>query len=194
MRSLILTLAFMTLASCLSGNAAEASTRHQAPGAVRHYAVHHFKAVHVKKHRVVRYKRHHRVRAARGVLPRSNMISVSTAAGIDIIVAPQFASKIRGFIGDLVASGYKPPQIHCYSTGGHVSNSFHYQGLACDFNQRGWGLTDRPMYRVAALTRKWGLRDGCSFRDCGHIDMGTRLTKAETSNLYASVADWKDKR
>jgi hypothetical protein len=27
------------------------------------------------------------------------------------------------------------------------------------------------MYHVGALARKWGLRDGCTFSDCGHVDV-----------------------
>lgn len=105
-------------------------------------------------------------------LQSGRLATVDTAADIKITVSREHAAKFQGFIADLAAQGYKPPRLKCFATGNHVSRSLHYRGEACDFNQRGWGLTDRPMYHVAALARKWGLRDGCSFRDCGHIDTG----------------------
>ena len=107
----------------------------------------------------------------------NGLVTVATAAGLDITVAPGFASKIEGFIGDLVARGYHPHQIHCYASGGHVQGSLHYSGHACDFDQRGWGLTAKPMYHVADLVAKWGLRDGGEFRDWGHIDDGPHLNR-----------------
>lgn len=131
----------------------------------------------VKRSRhVVKHRRHfNRIVKA---IPRARrgLVSISTAAG-RITVAPSFAPAIRGFIADVVARGFKGG-VHCYASGGHVAGSLHYSGRACDFAQRGWGLTVRPMYRVADLARKWGLRDGCTFRDCGHIDSGDRLTVA----------------
>lgn len=100
------------------------------------------------------------------------LVTIQTAAGIPIRVASDFAPKIEGFIRDIVAMGYRPGKIHCYARGGHVSHSLHYSGHACDFDQHGWGKTASTMYRVAALASRWGLRDGCTFRDCGHIDAG----------------------
>jgi hypothetical protein len=115
------------------------------------------------------------------------LVTVSTAAGISITVAASFEPKIMGFISDLVARGYHPPKIHCYATGGHVAHSLHYSGHACDFNQRGWGLTDRPMYHVAALVAKWGLRDGGEFMDWGHIDDGPHLNRrARVAAVHAT--------
>ena len=142
----------------------------------------------VQQHRAVarldvRHSRRHR--AAHGT--PQGLITVSTAAGIDITVAPSFAPRIQGFIGDLVARGYRPSRIGCYSTArSHVRNSNHFWGGACDFNQRGWGKTDRPMYRVADIARKWGLRDGCTFRDCGHIDMPRNYARVKRPH-YASA-------
>ena len=106
---------------------------------------------------------------------RFHLVTVSTAAGIDITVARSFAPAIRGFIADAVAAGYHPSRIHCWARGGHVRHSLHYSGRACDFNQHGWNKTDRFMYRARKIARKWGLRDGCSFHDCGHIDAGRQV-------------------
>ena len=117
-----------------------------------------------------------RIDANGNAVARSGLITVPTAAGIDITVNPEFAPKIQGFIKDMVDAGYHPQRIHCYSLSrSHVAGSLHFSGRACDFNQHGWGKTDRPMYHVAALAQKWGVRDGCTFRDCGHIDAGTPL-------------------
>jgi hypothetical protein len=94
-----------------------------------------------------------------------------TAAGT-IIIACRLADRMTGFIGDVVARGFKG-RVKCFSTSAsHVPHSLHFIAEACDFAQRGWGKTVAPMYRVADLARKWGLRDGCTFRDCGHIDSG----------------------
>lgn len=109
---------------------------------------------------------------------RSGLITVPTAAGIDITVAPGFSSAIQGFISDLVARGYHPKKIHCFSMArSHVSNSLHHSGNACDFDQSGWGRTAAPMYHVSDLAAKWGLRDGGEFRDWGHIDNGPHLSR-----------------
>lgn len=137
-----------------------------------------------KKHaRVTHHRtRHRHVAKHRRAMPSfdangNGIISVPTAANITIRVAPSFAPKIVPFIRDVVASGYHPRQIHCYARGGHVRGSLHYRGEACDFDQRGWGLTARAMYHVRAIAARYGLRDGCSFRDCGHIDSGALLAR-----------------
>jgi hypothetical protein len=146
---------------------------------------------HVAAHRAHSARRSHK--AARPVInpvrDNSSLITVPTAAGIDIKVAASFAPKIVPFIAALVARGYHPTKIHCYSgAASHVANSLHHTGQACDFNQRGWGKTDAPMYHVADLARQFGLRDGCAFRDCGHIDSGRREAHGPDHNLYAAVA------
>lgn len=123
---------------------------------------------------------HHRHYVSHPVRTHGDLITVSTAAGMSITVSPSFAPKIEGFIHDLVLEGYHPGQIHCFASGGHVVHSLHYSGNACDFDQSGWGKTARMMYHVQALADKWGLRNGCEFRDCGHIDAGfsgTRLAQ-----------------
>jgi hypothetical protein len=96
---------------------------------------------------------------------------VQTAAG-KIHVAAHLAERFRGMISEFVAHGYKPRRVGCYATGGHVPNSRHYHGAACDFDQSGWGRTVNFMYHAGAIIRKYGFRDGCSFNDCGHVDDG----------------------
>ena len=104
---------------------------------------------------------------------RGGLITVQSAAG-PITIAASFRDKIVPFIADVVARGFRGG-VHCFARGGHVRGSLHYSGNACDFAQTGWGRTRAPMYHVSDLTNKYGLRDGCSFRDCGHIDSGDHL-------------------
>jgi hypothetical protein len=105
-----------------------------------------------------------------GTVSHGGLVTVQTAAGIAITVASSVASQFQGFISDLVAGGYRPRQIHCNARGGHVAHSNHYWGGACDIDQTARGRTASRMYHVADIAAKWGLRDGCTFRDCGHVD------------------------
>src|SRR5262245_45466360 len=130
--------------------------------------------------------RHQRV--ARPVLPTAppldangnpglGLVTVATAAGIDITVSKGMAPKMQAFIADLIEIGYKPKAIHCFARHGHVRGSRHYSGNACDFDQRGWGKTAKMMDHVSVLAKLHGLRDGGSFRDWGHIDDGQPLSR-----------------
>ncbi len=122
---------------------------------------------------------------------QADVIRVDTAGG-PIVVSPTFAGKIKGFIADVVARGYKG-YIHCHAKGGHVRGSRHYSGNACDFAQTGWGKTVAVMYKVGDLAKKWGLRDGCSFRDCGHIDDGGRVGTRYASRHHVRHAKRQDR-
>jgi hypothetical protein len=99
------------------------------------------------------------------------VVTVQTAAG-PIRVAKHLAGRFQALIADFAAHGYKPKRIGCFAHGGHVPNSRHYAGAACDFDQRGWGKTAAFMYHAHAIIAKHGFRDGCSFNDCGHVDDG----------------------
>jgi hypothetical protein len=109
--------------------------------------------------------------------PGHGLVTVATAAGIDITVSQTMAPKMQAFIADLMETGYRPKKIHCFARGGHVHGSRHYSGNACDFDQRGWGKTATMMYHVSVLAQLHGLRDGGSFRDWGHIDDGLPLSR-----------------
>lgn len=133
-----------------------------------------------------KHHRHHKRHVARHTtgLPHGSLVTVPTAAGIRITVAASVAPRFQGFISDIVAAGYRPRHIGCYASGGHVPNSRHYAGAACDFDQSGWGRTASFMYHVRAIASAHGLRDGCSFRDCGHIDDGLNLHRWALRGAY----------
>ena len=109
--------------------------------------------------------------------PGHGLVTVATAAGIDITLSEKMAPKMQAFIADLMEIGYKPKQIYCFARRGHVRGSRHYSGNACDFDQRGWGKTAKMMYHVSVLAKLHDLRDGGSFRDWGHIDDGLSLSR-----------------
>ena len=94
--------------------------------------------------------------------PGHGLVTVATAAGIDITLSEKMAPKMQAFIADLMEIGYKPKQIHCFARRGHVRGSRHYTGNACDFDQRGWGKTANMMYHVSVLAKVHDLRDGGS--------------------------------
>lgn len=80
---------------------------------------------------------------------------------------------MRALISDLVAHGYRG-HVTCLASG-HMPHSLHHTGEACDFAQLrrnvvapGAGI----MYRARSIIVAHGLRDGCSFHDCGHVDSG----------------------
>ncbi len=123
-----------------------------------------------------RQRQHNSAQVSHG----GGLVTVPTAAG-PITVASHLANRFQALIADFTAAGYKPRRIGCLAHGGHVPNSRHYAGAACDFDQRGWGLTTSFMYRARAIIAKHGFRDGCSFNDCGHVDDGLPVRHARRS-------------
>jgi hypothetical protein len=134
---------------------------------VRHRYVHHF-----SRHRYAYRNYHHRHLASRAGDERGGhgLVHEQTAAG-QITVASDAAGKFKELIAALVAKGFKG-DVHCYASGGHVTHSLHYSGRACDFAQTGRNRTVSIMYHAGSLIKAAGLRDGCSFHDCGHVDTG----------------------
>jgi len=149
----------------------------------------------VHLHRVVGARHHvrysHRLRGHRPAghavadMIRGGLVTVHTAAGISITVAANLAARFQALIADFVAHGYRPRSIGCFAQSGHVPNSRHYAGAACDFDQRGWGMTAPFMYRARSIIASHGFRDGCSFSrpDCGHVDDGVGVGRR--SRRYA---------
>ena len=116
-----------------------------------------------------------------------SLVTVHSAAG-PITVNAAHASQFLGAIADLVAAGFRGP-VHCYARGGHVRHSLHYSGEACDFAQLGRNRVASGagiMYHAHAILAHWGLRDGCTFHDCGHADTGHTFA-ALTRRHYAEV-------
>lgn len=114
---------------------------------------------------------------------------VNTDAG-PVLVSSRLADRFKGLVNDFVAAGYRPRHIGCYARGGHVRHSRHYLGEACDFDQTGWGKTNKFMYshQAAAIIRKWGFTNGCSFRDCGHVG-----TDGQYGNRYKIARRGREK-
>ena len=89
------------------------------------------------------------------------LVTVHTAAGIDITCSTEFAPAAAGLIATAVAQGIRFSRITCYSRAGtHVSGSNHHDGNAMDTH---------PSI-PANLVRQAGLRSGCDFSDCMHVD------------------------
>ena len=122
----------------------------------------------------------------------TGLVTVNTAAGIKITVHPAFAHKFQALIASLVAQGHKPRFITCYARG-HVSGSNHHWGGACDIDQTAWNRTSGFMYHAGNAIRSAGLYDGCSFRDCGHVE-AMRGTHNSPPNLYASMETFKTRQ
>lgn len=95
-----------------------------------------------------------------------------TEAG-PIRVAAAYADRFVGFINALVAAGYKPKDIGCFSPHGHMPHSKHHWGGACDIDQRSRNVTAKFMYHVTELAHQFKLTDGCEWhnRDCGHVEV-----------------------
>ena len=104
-----------------------------------------------------------------GIYKCADCVVRDTLAGI-VSVSARNANRFVGVINDLWNAGFRGP-VHCAASGGHVRHSRHYSGNACDFAQTGWGKTKPIMYHreAAAIIAKYGLTNGCSFHDCGHV-------------------------
>ncbi len=176
----LLTTAAIFLAASIPAQAGHRHHHH------RHYAHHHPHFAHRShQHAAQPGKRReaqirHRQRSRAAVSQGGGIVTVPTAAG-PITVASHLASRFQALIADFAAAGYKPKRIGCFARGGHVPNSRHYAGAACDFDQRGWGLTAPFMYHARAIIARHGFRDGCSFNDCGHVDDGLPVRHARRS-------------
>jgi hypothetical protein len=141
-----------------------------AQAAHRHHRYHHSYHHHHYRQRAEPAQPSHRHNAGR-IDHGGGIVTVQTLAG-PITVAAHLAERFQALIADFVEHGYKPRRIGCLAHGGHVPNSRHYHGAACDFDQTGWGRTTNFMYHAHDIIKKHGFRDGCSFGDCGHVDDG----------------------
>ena len=87
--------------------------------------------------------------------PGHGLVTVATAAGIDITLSEKMAPKMQAFIADLMEIGYKPKQIYCPPP--HVVVMFAARGITPGMpdlsDQRGWGKTAKMMYHVSVLAK-----------------------------------------
>jgi hypothetical protein len=123
------------------------------------------------------------------------MVTVQTAYGFNITVHPAYASKFQKFFALLKDRGYKVPAsiTRCWAPRGtHVPGSNHYIGAACDI-QTGWNRGPEFVYHISDVIKQAGLYDGCSFRDCGHVE-AIRGTHNRAPNLYAAMEKFKSEQ
>ena len=123
------------------------------------------------------------------------MVTVQTAYGFNITVHPAYASKFQKFFALLKERGYKVPAniTKCWAPRGtHVPGSNHYIGAACDI-QTGWNRGPEFVYHMNDIVIKAGLFNGCSFRDCGHVE-AVRGTHNRAPNLYAAMEKFKSEQ
>jgi hypothetical protein len=176
-------LALLFVGFTLSSANAKSSAHHH-----HRYMHHHY--MHVAKSH---HKKHY-YHVAHGYLFPVNhppLVTVSTAAHIMITVAPAVAERFVGLIRDLVAAGYNPKNITCYAAHGHIPNSLHHTGEACDIDQSGWNRTSGFMYHAHSIIVANGLRDGCDFhsrKDCGHVDTGRSVASHTQHHRYYASA------
>jgi hypothetical protein len=112
-----------------------------------------------------------------GVVPRHETVSRS---------APRHFVEVRHrFHRVALAHGFRGSVI-CAATG-HMPGSLHHTGHACDFAQTRRNRTVSLMYHAGAMIAAHGLRDGCTFGDCGHVDTGTPIRTARREAVVASL-------
>lgn len=120
-----------------------------------------------------------------------DLVTTDSALG-PITISRALAPKIVPLIAELKALGLHA-RVKCFAAtrGGHVRGSLHLSGDACDFlpltkAARGRNRMPTPALmftrRAADLIAAAGLRNGCSFNDCGHIDNGRPVTRPRVAD------------
>ena len=134
----------------------------------------------------------HRVVDANG---NNMLVTMQTAYGFNITVHPAYASKFLKFFALLKERGYKVPAniTKCWTPHGtRVAGSNHYIGAACDI-QTGWNRGPEFVYHMNDIITQAGLYNGCTFRDCGHVE-AVRGTHNRAPNLYAAMEKFKSEQ
>jgi len=158
-----------------------------------HVRYHQVRYHHFHRHDAYRYHRHrHFATNSEHHGHGLGLVHEKTAAG-EITVAADVAGKFKDLIAALVAKGFHG-SVGCYSATGHMPNSLHHSGRACDFAQEGRNRTVSIMYHSGDLIRKFGLRDGCSFGDCGHVDTGLSFARRERGHHAFRYAEHRRER
>ena len=143
-------------------------------------------------HKRISERKRHRVVDTNG---NSLMVRVQTAYGFNITVHPAYANKFQKFFALLKERGYRVPahMTKCWAPHGtHVAGSNHYIGAACDI-QTGWNRGPEFVYHMDDIVKKAGLYNGCTFRDCGHVE-AVRGTHNRPPNLYAAMEKFKSEQ
>ena len=138
----LLTTAAIFLAASIPGEAGHRHHHHHHRQYAEHHHVH---TAHHARHRAAqpsnrrelhaRQRQHNSAPVSHG----GGMVTVPTAAG-SIAVTSHIASRFQALIADFVTASYKPRRIGCLAHGGHVPNSRHYAGAACDSISADGGL------------------------------------------------------
>lgn len=169
MKSILLT----TIAMCLLFVSSDAQARH---------ARHHYHTSH--------YRHSSHIQTAHG-----GGLTRICEGGSCGTVAARAAEKFSGLFRDLRAMGYDLGSPGCYSPHGHMRNSLHHSGNACDlFNQYARNRTHLRMPPASVqieVAARHGLTAGASWcnPDGGHFDLsgynGCR-GRSYTAHTYAS--------
>lgn len=103
---------------------------------------------------------------------RGGISAVRLSDGQTIYVASAYADRFKEFFEALRRREGRLAHITCLASG-HMPNSLHHWGGACDVGQTARNVAWRAMYHVGALASEYGLTDGCiwSHPDCGHVDV-----------------------
>ena len=149
------------------------------------FAKHHH-SIHKHHHRYSHNNTNYNISQKYNGVGRFRIVTVPVESGQRIHVAEHLAPRFQALVHDFIRAGYHPRHIGCFARSGHVPNSRHYYGAACDFDQTGWGRTVSFMYRAHAIIQKHGFRDGCNFGDCGHVDDGFPLHHRQYRPYYRS--------
>lgn len=94
------------------------------------------------------------------------LVTVRTAAGLDITCSAGFAGPAAALIAAAVERGIRFRRITCYST---ARSHRHHRGVCVSNHCSGEAFDSHPSI-PAQLVRQHGLRSGCDFRDCPHVD------------------------
>lgn len=120
--------------------------------------------------------------------------NICTKVGRCATVIASASSNFQGLIHELESMGYNIGSPGCLS-GGHMRNSKHHWGGACDlFNQIARNRAALPMPSTSvqiALAERYGLISGCKWSnpDCAHFEVpgwgGRVVARAHVRTRYA---------
>lgn len=160
----------------------------------QHYHHHHYHHLTHKYGKYLAWRHFHRHaqpfarRQHRDVVHVGGLTKATLESGQTIVVAGSFVERFVGFFNDLFRREGRLPEIGCYAPNGHMRNSLHHWGGACDVGQQARNVAWRAMYHVTDLAQRWGLTDGATWRgnpDSGHVEVNRRVVAAMVPGLAA---------